>query len=39
VLVGIDAVNVMVAYQPLVQAWGSHCETHNIDCVYTDEHT
>jgi hypothetical protein len=37
VLVGIDALNVMVAYQPVVQACGSPCH-HNIDCVYTDEH-
>jgi hypothetical protein len=29
VLVGIDAVNVMAAYWPVV---------HHIDCVYTDEH-
>jgi hypothetical protein len=35
VLVGIDAVNVMAAYQPAVQACGCR---HNIDCVYTDEH-
>ena len=42
VLVGIDAVNVMAAYQPVVQACGSTARLHNrliynIDCVYTDE--
>jgi hypothetical protein len=39
VLVGIDIVNVMAAYQPVVQACGETliCR-HNIDYVYTDEH-
>jgi hypothetical protein len=46
VLVGIDAVNIMAAYQLVVQACGSQWRqelqflicSHNIDCVYTDEH-
>jgi hypothetical protein len=39
VLVGIDAVSVMAAYQPVVQACGEqHRLIYNIDCVYTDEH-
>jgi len=44
VLVGIDVVNVMAAYQPVVQACGSArlhnrliCH-HNIDYIYTDQH-
>jgi hypothetical protein len=28
VLVGIEAVNVMAAYRPVIQACGSHCEPH-----------
>jgi hypothetical protein len=28
VLVGVDTVNVMAAYQPVVRAYGSHCEPH-----------
>ena len=28
VLVGIDTVNVMAAYKPVVQAYGSQCELH-----------
>jgi len=45
VLVGIDVVSVMVAYQPVVQACDSNTclhnrliYCHNIDYVYTDEH-
>jgi hypothetical protein len=37
-LVGIDAVNIMAAYQPVVQVCGSQC-CHNFDYVYTDEHS
>jgi hypothetical protein len=47
-LIGIEAVNIMAAYQPVVQACGSGwrqeflhnkliCRQDN-DCVYTDEH-
>ena len=49
VFVGIDAVNVMAVYHPVVQACGSQWRQerclhnrlicrHNIDYVYTDEH-
>jgi hypothetical protein len=40
VLVSVDVVNVMAAYQPVVQACGSRliCR-NNIDYVYTDEHS
>jgi hypothetical protein len=45
VLVGIDVVDVMAAYQPVAQACGStarlrnrRIRRHNIDYVYTDEH-
>jgi len=47
VLFGIDAVNVMAAYQPVVQACSSQWRQelynrlicrHNIDCVCTNQH-
>jgi hypothetical protein len=37
VLVGIEAVDVMAVYQPVVQHNRLICR-QNIDCVYTDEH-
>jgi len=44
VLVGIDVVNIMAAYQPVVQACPARLHnrlicSHNIDYVYTDEHS
>ena len=41
VLIGIDAVNVMAEYQPVVQA-RLHIRLifrHNIDYIHTDEHS